>query len=133
MNQVEDPEHGLLKCTPAQRHPGRAEQLPPEAARIVLATGRLVSEGFDQPPLDTLLMAMPVSRKGTLQQYAGRLDRQRSRKTSVPIIDWLDLGHPVPQRMWEQPLRGYRAMGYALTSSQQPLAGGCLVRSFPVQ
>lgn len=94
------------------------EALPPEAPRIVLATGRLVGEGFDHPPLDTLLLAMPVSWKGTLQQYAGRLHRQQAGKTSVRIIDWLDLGHPVPQRMWERRLRGYRAMGYSLISDQ---------------
>jgi superfamily II DNA or RNA helicase len=94
------------------------EALPPGAPRIVLATGRLVGEGFDHPPLDTLLLAMPVSWKGTLQQYAGRLHRQQCGKTSVRIIDWLDLGHPVPQRMWERRLRGYRAMGYSLISGQ---------------
>lgn len=94
------------------------EALPPEAPRIVLATGRLVGEGFDHPPLDTLLLAMPVSWKGTVQQYAGRLHRQQTGKTSARIIDWLDLGHPVLQRMWERRLRGYRAMGYALISPQ---------------
>jgi superfamily II DNA or RNA helicase len=93
------------------------EALPPEAPRIVLAPGRLVGEGFDHPPLDTLLLAMPVSWKGTLQQYAGRLHRQQANKTSVRIIDWLDVGHPVLQRMWERRLRGYRAMGYALIPS----------------
>lgn len=92
------------------------EALPPDAPRIVLATGRLVGEGFDHPPLDTLLLAMPVSWKGTLQQYAGRLHRQQADKTSVRIIDWLDLGHHVQQRMWERRLRGYRAMGYSLIS-----------------
>jgi superfamily II DNA or RNA helicase len=90
--------------------------LPPDAPRIVVATGHLVGEGFDHPPLNTLLLAMPVSWKGTLQQYAGRLHPQQAAKTSVRIIDWLDLGHPVPQRMWERRLRGYRAMGYALIS-----------------
>ena len=90
------------------------QALPAESARIVVATGRLVGEGFDHPPLDTLLLAMPVSWKGTLQQYAGRLHRQQAGKTSVRIIDWLDLGHPIPLRMWERRLRGYRAMGYVL-------------------
>jgi superfamily II DNA or RNA helicase len=97
------------------------QALPPNAPRIVVATGRLVGEGFDHPPLDTLLLAMPVSWKGTLQQYAGRLHRQQAGKTSVRIIDWLDLGHPVPQRMWERRLRGYRAMGYGLISDQQTM------------
>lgn len=54
------------------------EGLLPESARIVLATGRLVGEGIDHPPLDTLLLAMPVSRKGTVQQYASRLHRQQN-------------------------------------------------------
>lgn len=108
--------HGRLSARQRSATLTALEQLPPEAPRIVLATGRLVGEGFDHPPLDTLLLAMPVSWKGTLQQYAGRLHRQQAGKTSVRIIDWLDLGHPVPQRMWERRLRGYRAMGYALIS-----------------
>jgi hypothetical protein len=90
------------------------EALPPDTPRIVVATGRLVGEGFDHPPLDTLLLAMHVSWRGTLQQYAGRLHRQQAGKTSVRIIDWLDLGHPITQRMWERRLRGYKAMGYEL-------------------
>ena len=67
------------------------------------------------------------------QQYAGRLHRQQTGKTSVRIIDWLDLGHPVPQRMWERRLRGYRAMGYELTTTKQPLPDGAHVRPHPVQ
>ena len=125
--------HGRLSARQRSATLAALEQLPPEAPRIVLATGRLVGEGFDHPPLDTLLLAMPVSWKGTLQQYAGRLHRQQSGKTSVRIIDWLDLGHPVPQRMWERRLRGYRAMGYELTSTQQPLSDGGHVRPSPVQ
>ncbi len=77
----------------------------------------MVGEGFDHPPLDTLLLAMPVSWRGTLQQYAGRLHRQRAGKTSVRIIDWLDLGHPIMQRVWDRRLRGYRAMGYAVSAN----------------
>jgi len=125
--------HGRLSAHQRSATLAALEQLPPEAPRIVLATGRLVGEGFDHPPLDTLLLAMPVSWKGTLQQYAGRLHRQQAGKTSVRIIDWLDLCHPVPQRMWERRLRGYRAMGYALTSTQQPPSDGGHVRRFTVQ
>jgi superfamily II DNA or RNA helicase len=68
--------------------------LPPDAPRILLATGKLVGEGFDHPPLDTLVLAMPVSWKGTLQQYAGRLHRQHASKTGVRIVDFVDTGHP---------------------------------------
>jgi superfamily II DNA or RNA helicase len=86
--------------------------LPPDAPRILLATGKLVGEGFDHPPLDTLVLAMPISWKGTLQQYAGRLHRGHASKTDVRIIDFVDTGHPALLRMWDKRQRGYRAMGY---------------------
>ncbi len=107
----------------ARQRSAALEALPPDAPRIVLATDRLVGEGFDHPPLDTLLLAMPVSWKGTLQQYAGRLHRNQSGKTSVRIIDWLDLGHPITQRMWKRRLLGYRAMGCALLADHLSMAG----------
>ncbi|SMF53775.1 TOTE conflict system archaeo-eukaryotic primase domain-containing protein [Pseudogulbenkiania subflava] len=88
------------------------EALPPEAPRILVATGKLVGEGFDHPPLDTLILAMPVSWKGTLQQYAGRLHREHGNKTSVRIIDFVDSGHPALLRMWDKRQQGYRAMDY---------------------
>jgi superfamily II DNA or RNA helicase len=88
--------------------------LPPDAARVLLATGKLVGEGFDHPPLDTLVLAMPVSWKGTLQQYAGRLHREHASKTDARIIDFVDTGHPALLRMWDKRQRGYRAMGYRM-------------------
>jgi len=90
------------------------DSLPPEAPRILLATGKLVGEGFDHPPLDTLVLAMPVSWKGTLQQYAGRLHREHATKTGVRIIDFVDTGYPALLRMWDKRQRGYRAMGYRI-------------------
>jgi len=92
------------------------DALPPEAPRILLATGKLVGEGFDHPPLDTLVLAMPVSWKGTLQQYAGRLHREHVSKTGVRIIDFVDTGHPALLRMWDKRQRGYRAMGYRIAA-----------------
>ncbi|MFT3906694.1 MAG: DEAD/DEAH box helicase family protein [Steroidobacteraceae bacterium] len=92
--------------------------LPPEAPRILLATGKLVGEGFDHPPLDTLVLAMPISWKGTLQQYAGRLHREHFGKAAVRIIDFVDTGHPALMRMWEKRQRGYRAMGYKLAADR---------------
>jgi superfamily II DNA or RNA helicase len=88
------------------------DALPPDAPRVLLSTGKLVGEGFDHPPLDTLVLAMPVSWKGTLQQYAGRLHREHASKTDVRIIDFVDTGHPALLRMWVKRQRGYRAMGY---------------------
>jgi len=90
------------------------DALPPDVPRVLLATGKLVGEGFDHPPLDTLVLAMPISWKGTLQQYAGRLHREHATKTDVRIIDFVDTGHPALVRMWEKRQPGYRAMGYQL-------------------
>lgn len=90
------------------------DALPPDAPRVLLATGKLVGEGFDHPPLDTLVLAMPVSWKGTLQQYAGRLHREHTNKTDVRIVDFVDTGHPALLRMWDKRRRGYKAMGYRI-------------------
>jgi len=91
--------------------------LPPDSPQVLLATGRLIGEGFDHPPLDTLILAMPVSWKGTLQQYAGRLHREHANKTDVRIIDFVDTTHPALLRMWEKRQRGYRAMGYRIAET----------------
>lgn len=90
------------------------DALPADAPRVLLSTGKLVGEGFDHPPLDTLVLAMPVSWKGTLQQYAGRLHREHASKTNVRIIDFIDTGHPALLRMWDKRQSGYRAMGYRI-------------------
>jgi superfamily II DNA or RNA helicase len=83
-----------------------------QAPRILMATGRLVGEGFDYPPLDTMVLAMPISWKGTLQQYAGRLLREYSFKQDVRIYDYVEHDQPRLARMWDKRQRGYRAMGY---------------------
>ncbi|MDR3158517.1 MAG: DEAD/DEAH box helicase family protein [Zoogloeaceae bacterium] len=106
--------HGRMS---KKRHATRItalDALPPDAPRVLLATGKLVGEGFDHPPLDTLVLAMPVPWKGALQQYAGRLHREHASKTDVRIIDFVDTGHPVLRRMWDKRQRGYRAMGYRI-------------------
>lgn len=92
-----------------------AEQLAsiPEAEeRLLLATGRFVGEGFDDARLDTLFLTMPVSWKGTLVQYAGRLHRLHSSKTEVRIYDYVDRQVPMLSRMFEKRMKGYQAMGY---------------------
>jgi superfamily II DNA or RNA helicase len=88
--------------------------LPPDEPRVLLATGKLVGEGFDHPPLDTLVLAMPISWSGTLQQYAGRFRREHATKTDVRVIDFVDTGHPALLRMWDKRQRGYRAIGYRI-------------------
>ncbi len=80
--------------------------------RVLLATGRYIGEGFDDARLDTLFLAMPVSWKGTLVQYAGRLHRIHAGKAEVRIYDYVDRNSPTLMRMFYKRLRGYRAMGY---------------------
>jgi superfamily II DNA or RNA helicase len=74
----------------------------------------LIGEGFDHPPLDTLVLAMPISWKGTLQQYAGRLHREHADKHDVRIYDYAETDQPQLARMWDKRQRGYRAMGYEI-------------------
>ncbi len=104
--------HGRLSKKQRSAVVEQMDGLAAEAPRILLATGKLVGEGFDHPPLDTLVLAMPVSWKGTLQQYAGRLHREHATKTDIRIVDFVDSGHPALVRMWEKRQRGYQTMGY---------------------
>jgi hypothetical protein len=87
--------------------------IPSSEERLVLATGRYIGEGFDDARLDTLFLAMPVSWKGTLVQYTGRLHRLHPGKRVVRIFDYVDREVPMLLRMFEKRLRGYRAIGYA--------------------
>jgi superfamily II DNA or RNA helicase len=106
--------HGrLTKKQRAATLAGLAE-LDDSVPRVILATGRLIGEGFDHPPLDTMVLAMPVSWHGTLQQYAGRLHREHAGKGEVRIYDYIEHDNPQLARMWEKRQRGYRAMGYRI-------------------
>ena len=93
--------------------------IPRDEERVVLATGRFAGEGFDDPRLDTLFLVLPVSWKGTLIQYAGRLHRQSPEKTEVRIYDYVDAGVPLLERMFRKRLRGYRTMGYRVDAVPQ--------------
>lgn len=106
--------HGRMSKKQRSALVAALDALPPDLPRVLLATGKLVGEGFDHPPLDTLVLAMPVSWKGTLQQYAGRLHREHATKAEVRILDFVDAGHPALLRMWEKRQAGYRAMGYRI-------------------
>jgi superfamily II DNA or RNA helicase len=72
----------------------------------------VIGEGFDEPRLDTLFLAMPISWKGTLQQYAGRLHRLFKTKKEVRIYDYVDIQIKMLERMYQKRLNGYASMGY---------------------
>lgn len=82
--------------------------------RVILATGRYIGEGFDDARLDTLFLAMPISWRGTLQQYVGRLHRLHHDKHEVRVYDYVDQRVPMLMRMLTRRLRGYRALGYVI-------------------
>jgi superfamily II DNA or RNA helicase len=88
--------------------------LPEDESRIIVATGRYIGEGFDDARLDTLFLALPVSWRGTLSQYAGRLHRLHHSKKEVLVYDYADLKIPMLARMFERRKRGYKAIGYAI-------------------
>ena len=79
----------------------RLASIPCDEERLVLATGRYIGEGFDDTRLDTLFLTLPVSWKGTLVQYAGRLHRHRPGKREVRIYDYVDRNVPILARMAE--------------------------------
>ena len=107
--------HGRLSKKQRASVLSELESLDADAPRVLLATGRLIGEGFDHSPLDTLFLALPISWKGTLQQYAGRLHREHSHKSDVHIYDYYEHDHPQLTRMWNKRLRGYKAMGYVVS------------------
>ena len=106
--------HGRMKKSERSAVLQRLQSFPPDRPRILLATGKLIGEGFDHAPLDTLILAMPISWKGTLQQYVGRLHREHDGKTDILVIDFIDRSHPSLLRMWNKRQAGYKAMGYRI-------------------
>ena len=91
----------------------KIKSIPLNEERVLLATGRYIGEGFDDERLDTLFLVMPISWKGTLQQYAGRLHRLHNQKDEVRIYDYVDDQVPMLEVMYQKRLKGYQAMGYS--------------------
>lgn len=110
--------HGRMKSKERQNIIQALASLPKDMPHILLASAQLVGEGFDHAPLDTLILTLPISWAGTLQQYAGRLHREHSSKIDVLIHDYVELDNPQLSRMWEKRQRGYRAMGYRVEANR---------------
>ena len=92
----------------------RLATIPAGEARLLLATGRYLGEGFDDARLDTLFLTLPVSWHGTIAQYVGRLHRLYEGKREVRVYDYADLNVPMLARMFDRRCRGYEAMGYTI-------------------
>jgi len=90
----------------------RLKSIPANEPFVIVATGKYVGEGFDEPRLDTLFLAAPVSWKGTLQQYAGRLHRDHENKNNVIVYDYIDAHVHMFENMYHKRITGYASMGY---------------------
>jgi hypothetical protein len=88
-----------------------------------LATGKYVGEGFDDSRLDTLFLTLPVSWRGTVAQYAGRLHRLHDGKREVRVYDYADLNVPMLARMFDRRCRGYEAIGYTVLLPASAIPG----------
>ena len=95
------------------------KNVPPDESVVIVATGKYIGEGFDSPRLDTLLLAMPISWKGTLAQYAGRLHRNYEGKSEVRIYDYVDVHVPALERMYHKRIKGYTELGYQVKFGAQ--------------
>lgn len=105
----------------------RLLESPNNSGRVIVATGRFIGEGFDDPRLDTLFLALPVSWRGTIAQYVGRLHRLHDGKREVRVYDYADLDVPMLARMFDRRCRGYEALGYTI------LLPGSAVPGWPVE
>ncbi|MCF2635720.1 TOTE conflict system archaeo-eukaryotic primase domain-containing protein [Prevotellamassilia timonensis] len=88
------------------------QTISPSEPLVIVATGKYVGEGFDYPRLDTLFLALPISWKGLVAQYAGRLHRENEGKKDVRIYDYIDIHEPVCDSMYRKRLKGYASIGY---------------------
>ena len=102
----------------------RLAAIPEDEPRVLLATGRYIGEGFDDARLDTLFLTLPVSWRGTIAQYVGRLHRLHHRKREVRVYDYADLNVPMLARMFDRRCRGYEAVGYTICSRPAPCRAG---------
>ena len=98
----------------------RLQAISPSEPLVIVATGKYVGEGFDYPRLDTLFLALPISWKGLVAQYAGRLHRENEGKKDVRIYDYIDIHEPVCDSMYRKRLKGYASIGYKTIIKGQP-------------
>ena len=93
------------------------QNLPSSEPLVIVATGKYVGEGFDYPRLDSLFLALPISWKGIIAQYSGRLHREYPGKKEVRIYDYIDIRVPMCDVMYKRRLRGYASVGYQIKSN----------------
>ena len=105
--------HGGLGQKARRELANQLETIGDAQERVLIATGRYVGEGFDDARLDTLFLTMPISWRGTLAQYAGRLHRLHPAKREVIVYDYVDGDVPVLARMSAKRIKGFKSLGYS--------------------
>ena len=111
--------HGGIKPKARRAAMTQLAGLPDHEPRLILATGRYLGEGYDDPRLDTLLLTMPIAWRGTVVQYAGRLHRTHAAKRDIRVYDYVDTEVPVLRRMYAKRVRAYKEMGYICDDAQE--------------
>jgi superfamily II DNA or RNA helicase len=101
----------------------KMREIPDNEERVLLATGRFIGEGFDDARLDTLFLTLPISWRGTIAQYVGRLHRHHDCKKAVQVYDYADLNVPMLERMFNRRCRAYEAIGYKIVLPANATAG----------
>lgn len=110
---------GAMKKKERQQALQKLMEIPDSMERLLIATGKYIGEGFDDSRLDTLFLTMPISWKGTLQQYVGRLHRKHNDKDEVKVFDYVDSNVDILQKMFERRLKGYKNFGYSLDGENE--------------
>ena len=111
----------------------RLAEISENDERALLATGRYIGEGFDDARLDTLFLTLPVSWRGTIAQYVGRLHRLYDRKREVRVYDYADLNVSMLSRMFDRRCRGYEAVGYTILLPASAVPGWPAEVPLPVE
>jgi len=106
--------------------------VPGDSRRVILATGKFIGEGFDDSRLDTLFLALPISWRGTVAQYVGRLHRLHEGKREVRVYDYADLNVPMLSRMFDRRCQGYESLGYSILLPGSALPGWPVEVPLPV-
>ncbi len=116
--------HGSLKSSDRKKSLEKIKAFENTKNSVIIATGKLVGEGFDLPCLDTLVLASPISWKGRILQYAGRIHRQYKGKTELRIVDYVDVHIKVLEKMYFKRLKVYNNMGYSIFNEAAEIKSG---------
>jgi superfamily II DNA or RNA helicase len=121
---------GELKEKERKERLRQLKELPDNEERLIIATGKYIGEGFDNALLDTLFLVMPISGKGILQQYVGRLHRVHENKEAVKVYDYVDHREEIFKNMFKKRESGYKALGYVLANDKSSRVPGEQMKLF---